>query len=103
MIDASRLEYVDNVGIALLFDLYGESGRQRRRSNSESCPALAGLVAAYDPKTSSRRRPPIRRLAYSHLAELPPSRSTSRVTCSASGRLPDGFLVGVGVGGRSGG
>ena len=51
VIDASRLEYVDDVGIALLFDLI-----RRERPPTAPIeirgldPTLASLVAAYDPK-----------------------------------------------------
>src|SRR5436189_5526987 len=50
-IDASRLEYVDDVGIALLFDLI----RRDRSADAkveirELAPNLAALVRDYDPK-----------------------------------------------------
>src|SRR3954465_13917605 len=51
VVDASRLEYVDDVGIALLFDLI----RRARPPNAaveirELSPNFAALVRAYDPK-----------------------------------------------------
>jgi phospholipid/cholesterol/gamma-HCH transport system permease protein len=51
VIDASRLEHIDDVGIALLFDL----ARQERPSAAPVAlrdlePRFAALVAAYDPK-----------------------------------------------------
>jgi phospholipid/cholesterol/gamma-HCH transport system permease protein len=51
VVDASRLEYVDDVGIAFLFDLI----RRERPANAkveirELAPNLAALVQAYDPK-----------------------------------------------------
>ena len=86
VIDASRLEYVDNVGIALLFDLIRRERPPAAKVEVRNlAPTLASLVAAYDPKDFEQGRPPIRRLAYSNIwAELPPSRSTMRVTCSVS-------------------
>ncbi len=60
-VDASRLEYVDDTGIALLFDL-----RRRERSPGAEvridnlAPNLAALVDAYDPRdfVQTYRRPP---------------------------------------------
>lgn len=51
VVDASRLEYVDDVGIALLFDLV----RQERPPTAkveirDLAPDLAALVAGYEPK-----------------------------------------------------
>lgn len=51
VVDASRLEYVDDVGIALLFDLI----RRDRPPNAkveirDLAPNLAALIGAYDPK-----------------------------------------------------
>jgi phospholipid/cholesterol/gamma-HCH transport system permease protein len=51
VVDASRLSYVDDVGIALLFDLI----RRERPADAkveirELAPNLAALVHAYDPK-----------------------------------------------------
>ena len=51
VVDASRVEYVDDVGIALLFDLI----RRERPANAkveirELAPNFASLVHAYDPK-----------------------------------------------------
>jgi len=51
VVDASRLEYVDDVGIALLFDLI----RRDRPADAkveirELAPNLAALVRGYDPK-----------------------------------------------------
>ena len=51
VVDASRLEYVDNVGLALLFDLT----RCERPSGAkvelrDLAPNLASLVSLYDPK-----------------------------------------------------
>src|SRR5258706_9954123 len=51
VVDASRLSYVDDVGIALLFDLI----RRERPADAkveirQLAPNLAALVHAYDPK-----------------------------------------------------
>jgi len=51
VVDASRLEHIDDVGIALLFDL----ARQERPASAKVGlrnldPRFASLVAAYDPK-----------------------------------------------------
>lgn len=56
MVDASRLQYVDNVGIALLFDL----GRQERRPGAEIrllalAPNLAAVLRRYEPKDFATR------------------------------------------------
>jgi phospholipid/cholesterol/gamma-HCH transport system permease protein len=63
LVDASRLEYVDDVGIALVFDLI----RRDRPANAKVemrglASNLAALVRAYDPKdfaTLARRRRPM--------------------------------------------
>jgi phospholipid/cholesterol/gamma-HCH transport system permease protein len=63
VVDASRLEYVDDTGIALLFDL-----RRRERPRGAEvaierlAPNLAALVNSYDPKDFAehyRKPPPI--------------------------------------------
>jgi phospholipid/cholesterol/gamma-HCH transport system permease protein len=63
VVDASRLEYVDDVGIALLFDLI----RRDRPPNAkveirELAPNLAALLQGYDPKdfaAPARERRPL--------------------------------------------
>jgi phospholipid/cholesterol/gamma-HCH transport system permease protein len=63
IVDASRLEYVDDVGIALLFDLI----RRDRPPDAkveirELAPNLAALIQGYDPKdfaASARGQPPV--------------------------------------------
>jgi phospholipid/cholesterol/gamma-HCH transport system permease protein len=51
VVDASRLEYVDDVGIALLFDLIRrERPPDAKVEIRELAPNLAALVRGYDPK-----------------------------------------------------
>jgi phospholipid/cholesterol/gamma-HCH transport system permease protein len=51
VVDASRLEYIDDVGIALLFDLIRQQRSQEARVELRGLePRFATLVAAYDPK-----------------------------------------------------
>jgi phospholipid/cholesterol/gamma-HCH transport system permease protein len=51
IVDASRLEYVDDVGIALIFDLIRRDRPQGAQIEiHELAPNLATLVQAYDPK-----------------------------------------------------
>lgn len=55
VVDASRLEYIDDVGIALLFDLV----RRERPAGSKVeirnlAPKFASLIASYDPKDFER-------------------------------------------------
>jgi len=51
VVDASRLSYVDDVGIALLFDLIRRERPPTAQIEIRNLdPTLAGLVAAYDPK-----------------------------------------------------
>jgi phospholipid/cholesterol/gamma-HCH transport system permease protein len=58
VIDASRLEYVDNVGIALLFDLVRRERPPTAKVEVRNlAPTLAGLVAAYDPKDFEQAPP----------------------------------------------
>src|ERR1700716_246050 len=58
LVDASRLEYVDDVGIALLFDLI----RRDRPADAkveirELAPNIAALVRDYEPKDFSAPTP----------------------------------------------
>ena len=58
VIDASRLEYVDNVGIALLFDLIRRERPPAAKVEVRNlAPTLASLVAAYDPKDFEQAPP----------------------------------------------
>jgi len=55
LVDASRLEYIDDTGIALIFDLK----RQKRQPGAEVeirglAPNLAALIPPYDPKRYAR-------------------------------------------------
>jgi phospholipid/cholesterol/gamma-HCH transport system permease protein len=51
VIDASRLEYVDDVGIALIFDLLRRERPPTAKVEFRGlAPTLADLVGAYDPK-----------------------------------------------------
>ena len=55
LVDASRLQYVDDVGIALLFDL----ARRERASGAKVefrglAPKFGALIASYDPKDFAR-------------------------------------------------
>ena len=63
VVDASRLEYVDNVGLALLFDL----ARRERSPGAEVqfqalTPDLASLVCRYDPRAFDTAAPGRRHL-----------------------------------------
>jgi len=62
VVDASRLEYVDDVGIALLFDLTRRDRPADAKVEIRGLASnLAGLVRAFDPKqfaTPARRRRP---------------------------------------------
>jgi phospholipid/cholesterol/gamma-HCH transport system permease protein len=65
VVDASRLEYVDDVGIALLFDLI----RRDRPANAkveirELAPNLAALVRGYDPKDFAAPAPSRQRMGF---------------------------------------
>ena len=58
VVDASRLEYVDDVGIALLFDLVRrERPPSAKVEIRDLAPNLAELLAAYDPKDFARTAP----------------------------------------------
>ena len=58
VIDASRLEYVDNVGIALLFDLIRRERPAAAKVEVRNlAPTFASLVAAYDPKDFEQAPP----------------------------------------------
>ena len=63
VVDASRLEYVDDVGIALLFDLLRrDRPPQAKVEIRDLASNLAALVEAYDPKDFAQPppgRPPI--------------------------------------------
>ena len=51
VVDASRLEYIDDVGIAFLFDLVRHERPQGAKVDVRNLePRFAALVAAYDPK-----------------------------------------------------
>ena len=51
VVDASRLEYADDVGIALLFDLIRRDRPATAKSRSEQlAPNFATLVPGFDPK-----------------------------------------------------
>src|SRR5262249_23479596 len=51
IVDASRLEYIDDVGIALLFDPVPQGGGPGAQIQAHRLgPTVAGLVADYDPK-----------------------------------------------------
>jgi len=51
VVDASRLEFVDDVGIALLFDLVRQERSPEARIDIQGlAPKFAGLVSGYDPK-----------------------------------------------------
>jgi len=51
VVDASRLEYIDDVGIALLFDLIRrERPPEAKVEIRDLAPNLAALVGGYDPK-----------------------------------------------------
>jgi phospholipid/cholesterol/gamma-HCH transport system permease protein len=51
VIDASRLEYIDNVGIALIFDLLRrERPPEAKVEIRDLAPQLADLIQHYDPK-----------------------------------------------------
>jgi phospholipid/cholesterol/gamma-HCH transport system permease protein len=51
VVDASRLEYIDDVGIALLFDLVRHERPPGAKVDVRNLdPRFAALVAAYDPK-----------------------------------------------------
>jgi len=61
VVDASRLEYVDDTGIALIFDLRRRPRPQGAEVTIENlAPNIAALVEGYDPKdfAESYRRPP---------------------------------------------
>ncbi len=51
VVDASRLEYVDDVGVALLFDLVRrERAAEAKVELRQLAPNLAALVQGFDPK-----------------------------------------------------
>jgi phospholipid/cholesterol/gamma-HCH transport system permease protein len=51
VVDASRLEYVDNVGVALLFDLTRRQRAPHARVEIQALPAnFAALVARFEPR-----------------------------------------------------
>src|SRR5215469_11102084 len=51
VVDASRLEYIDDVGIAFLFDLERQERPPGAKIDVRDLePRFAALVAAYDPK-----------------------------------------------------
>ena len=60
-VDASRLEYVDDTGIALLFDLRRRERPQGAEVRIENlAPNLAALVDGYDPRGLRADLPPAR-------------------------------------------
>src|SRR5258708_10768228 len=68
-VDASRLEYIDDVGIALLFDL---ARRQRSRGADVRinglAPRFASLIEVYDPEDLAQAPKGMRRIAtFEHL------------------------------------
>jgi len=62
VVDASRLEYVDDVGMALLFDLMRrERAPQAKIEIRDLAPNLAALISGFDPKKFTTPVPEKRR------------------------------------------